>query len=93
MKAIWIGIVIAKSDRTIDIEGNPYFPPETLNQAFLSDSQAHTVCYWKGTASYCNIEMDGKTNKDAAWYYPQTSVLAEKIKGFVAFWKGVQVSN
>lgn len=93
MKAIWNGKVIAESDSTINIEGNQYFPPETVNQEFLSSSETHTVCHWKGTASYYNIEVDGKTNKDAAWYYPETSALAEKIKGYIAFWKGVQVSN
>ena len=84
---------IAESDKTINIEGNRYFPPESVKKEFLSGSDTNTVCHWKGTASYYNVEVDGKTNKDAAWYYPETSGLAEKIKGYVAFWHGVMVSK
>ncbi len=91
MKAIWNGKTIAESDKTINIEGNQYFPVESVNKDYLYDSSTHTVCHWKGTASYYHIVVDGKTNKDAAWYYPDTSVLAEKIKGYIAFWKGVQI--
>ena len=80
MKAIWNGKVIAESDKTINIEGNQYFPPETVSKEFLSDSNTHIKCHWKGTASYYDVVVDGKTNKDAAWYYPETSGLAEKTK-------------
>ena len=93
MKAIWNGQVIAESDKTINVEGNQYFPPETVNTNFLSGSETHTVCHWKGTASYYDIVVDGKTNKDAAWYYPETSERASHIKGYIAFWKGVEVKN
>ena len=91
MKAIWNGKIIAESDKTINIEGNQYFPPEAVNKEFLFGSETHTVCHWKGTASYYDVVVDGKTNKDAAWYYPETSGLAEKIKGYVAFWHGVEI--
>lgn len=93
MKAIWNGKIIAESDKTINIEGNQYFPPESVNMDLLTNSETHTVCPWKGTASYYSIDVDGKINNDAAWYYPETSGLAEKIKGYVAFWKGVEVKN
>lgn len=91
MKAIWNGKIIAESDRTINIEGNQYFPPQSVNKEFLSTSDTHTVCHWKGTASYFNVVVDDKTNNDAAWYYPETSGLADKIKGYIAFWHGVEV--
>ena len=93
MKAIWNGQVIAESKVTINVEGNQYFPADSVKKEFLCDSQTHTDCHWKGTASYYNLEVDGKTNKDAAWYYPETSGLAKNIKGFVAFWKGVEVAK
>ena len=93
MKAIWNGQLIAESDKTINIEGNQYFPADSVKMEFFSTSDTHTVCPWKGTASYYTIEVDGKINKDSAWYYPETSGLAEKIKGYVAFWKGVEVKN
>lgn len=91
MKAIWNGKVIAESNETINIEGNQYFPEESVNKAYLNSTDTHTVCHWKGTASYYDVTVDGKTNKDAAWYYPDPSKLAEKIKGYIAFWHGVQV--
>lgn len=91
MKAIWNDQVIAESDATINIEGNHYFPADSIRKEFYKESDTHTVCPWKGTASYYNIDVDGKTNADAAWYYPDTSELAKSIKGYVAFWKGVQV--
>ena len=93
MKAIWNGKIIAESDKTINIEGNQYFPPEAVKKEFLSGSDTHTKCHWKGTASYYDVVVDGKTNKDAAWYYPETSGLAEKIKGYVSFWHGVEIFN
>lgn len=90
-KAIWNNQTIAQSDETIVVEGNHYFPPASINKAFFKDSNTHTVCPWKGTASYYTITIDGKENIDAAWYYPETSELANKFKGYVAFWKGVEV--
>ncbi len=91
MKAIWNGKVIAESNETIVIEGNHYFPSSAIKEEFYEPSQTHTVCPWKGTASYYTVSVDGKDNKDAAWYYPETSELAKNIKGYVAFWKGVEV--
>ncbi|MFT5824459.1 MAG: hypothetical protein ACI8ZM_005727 [Crocinitomix sp.] len=90
-KAIWNGTVIAESDETINIEGNHYFPPSAINQDFFEANSTHTVCPWKGTASYFDIIVAGERNKDAAWFYPETSELAKNIKGYIAFWKGVKV--
>lgn len=93
MKAIWNGKVIAESVDTINVEGNQYFPVQSVNVDYLSGSETKTVCHWKGTASYYNIVVEGETNKDAAWYYPETSGLAKNIKGYIAFWRGVEVSK
>ncbi len=93
MKAIWKGQVIAESDRTVVVEGNHYFPKETVKAEFLRDSPTHTTCPWKGVASYYSLQVDGETNRDAAWYYPQTKEAAKHIEGYVAFWKGVKVSE
>ena len=93
MKAIWNGQVLAESDKTIVIEGNQYFPPESINQDYFKSTKTHTTCPWKGLASYYSLEVDGKTNEDAAWYYPEVSSLAKGIKGYVAFWKGVEVTK
>ncbi len=90
-KAIWKGQVIAESPRTEVVEGNHYFPPESIRRDFFQDSQTHTVCGWKGTASYYDVVVDGETNRDAAWYYPLPKPDALKIQDYVAFWKGVQV--
>ena len=90
-KAIWNGQVIAESNETIVIEGNHYFPPSDIRQEFFKQSDLHSNCPWKGVASYYDIEVNGETNKDAAWYYPDTSELAKNIKGYVAFWRGVTV--
>ncbi|HLD92776.1 MAG TPA: DUF427 domain-containing protein [Anaerolineales bacterium] len=90
-KAIWNGKVIAESDRTIMVEGNHYFPPEAIKKEFFDDSDSHTVCHWKGVASYHDIQVDGQVNHDAAWYYPSPSQPAERIKDYVAFWRGVKV--
>ena len=93
-KAIWNGKVIAESDDTVMIEGNHYFPRESIDAAFLSSSESHTICPWKGVASYYNLVVDGKTNADAARYYPDPKQgPAAQIKGYVAFWKGVKVSD
>lgn len=93
MKAIWNNEVIAESDATVMIENNHYFPKESIKSEFFKVSDTHTVCPWKGTASYYTLEVDGKTNKDAAWYYPETKFAAKNIEGYVAFWKGVEVSK
>jgi len=90
-KAIWNGQVLAESDRTVMVEGNHYFPPETVDHQFFVGSDSHTICPWKGTASYYNIQVNGKVNYDAAWYYPQPSEAAKIIKDYVAFWRGVEV--
>jgi len=93
-KATWNGAVIAQADaaKTQIVEGNVYFPPEAVNKAFFKDSQTHSVCPWKGIASYYDVVVDGTTNKDAAWYYPDTKDAAKHVKGYVSFWKGVTVS-
>jgi uncharacterized protein (DUF427 family) len=91
MKAIWNNTVIAESDDTIVIEGNHYFPPNSIVKKYFSESSTHTVCPWKGTASYYTLMIDGQQNADAAWYYPEVSELAKGIKGRIAFWKGVSV--
>ena len=92
MKATWNGAVIAESPETIVIEGNHYFPPTSVNQQFITFSNHHTMCGWKGQASYYSLLVDGKMNTDAAWFYPAPKSEAENIKGYVAFWKGVTVS-
>lgn len=93
MKAIWNGAVIAESNDTVVIEGNHYFPADTIKKEYFKPSDTHTVCPWKGTASYYTVDVNGEANKDAAWYYPETSELAKAIKGYVAFWKGVEVTK
>jgi uncharacterized protein (DUF427 family) len=93
MKATWNGEVLAESDQTIEVEGNQYFPPDTINRQFFQESNTHTMCGWKGEASYYNIVVDGQVNKDAAWYYPSTKPAADEIKGYVAFWRGVKVEH
>ena len=92
-RATWNGAVLADSDQTIEIEGNQYFPPTTVNRQYVRESQTHTICPWKGTASYYDVVVDGKTNKDAAWYYPQPKDAAKEIANYVAFWHGVQVEG
>ena len=92
-KAIWNGKVLAESNDTIVIEGNHYFPPESINRDYFQDSGTHTTCPWKGKANYYNIVDNGDTNKDAAWYYPNPSNRASVIKDYVAFWRGVNVER
>lgn len=92
-KAIWNGKVIAESDRTEIVEGNHYFPAEALRKEFFRSSETHSVCPWKGVASYYSIEVDGQKNPDAAWYYPDPKPAARNIAGRVAFWKGVRVET
>jgi uncharacterized protein (DUF427 family) len=91
VKAIWNGVVLAESDRTEVVEGNHYFPPETIERRYFAASETHTVCPWKGTASYYTVVVDGARNADAAWFYPQAKDEAKHIEGYVAFWKGVEV--
>jgi len=93
MKAIWNGAVIAESDATVEVEGNQYFPPDTIKQEYFQSSSTHTICPWKGEASYYNVVVNGEVNKDAAWFYPATKPAADEIKGYVAFWKGVKVEK
>jgi len=93
MKAVWNNQVIAESNETIVVEGNYYFPEESINKEYISESSTNTVCPWKGTASYFSVNVDGKENVDAAWYYPEPSELAKNLKNYVAFWNGVEVSN
>ncbi|WP_259065004.1 DUF427 domain-containing protein [Mucilaginibacter sp. X4EP1] len=93
MKAIWNNQVIAESDDTIVVENNHYFPPQSVKAEFLKSSPVHTTCVWKGVASYYNLEVDGKENQDAAWYYPEPKPAAENITGHIAFWKGVQITQ
>jgi uncharacterized protein (DUF427 family) len=90
-RAIWNGTVIAESDACVVVEGNQYFPLDAVKREYLRDSATHTVCSWKGTASYYDVEVNGKTNKDAAWYYPQPKDAARQIADHVAFWRGVAV--
>ena len=92
-KAIWNGAVIAESEQTVMVEGNHYFPPESVKREYLDDSRTHTRCYWKGTASYYDVVVDGQANPDAAWYYPDPSKAADQIKDYVAFWRGVKVES
>jgi uncharacterized protein (DUF427 family) len=91
--ATWNGRVIAQSDETEMVEGNHYFPPETINREFFRDSAESSVCPWKGTASYFDVVVDGEVNPGAAWYYPSPSRAAANIKDHVAFWRGVRVSS
>lgn len=90
-KAVWNGEVIAESSDTVIIEGNHYFPPGSIHREFFRDSQHHTSCPFKGTASYYDIEVNGKTNAEAAWYYPTPKESVLQIKDHIAFWKGVEV--
>ena len=93
MKAVWNGQVLADSNDTIVVEGNHYFPPSAINKDFFKDSDHQSVCPWKGTASYYSLEVDGESNNNAAWYYPSPSNAAKEIEGYIAFWKGVQVTE
>ena len=90
-QAIWKGEIVAESDQTVVVEGNHYFPPESVNRQFLAESDTHTTCFWKGVASYYHVRVDGEANRDAAWVYPAASPGAKEIEGYIAFWRGVQV--
>ena len=91
MKAIWNNTVIAESDDTVVVEGNHYFPPDSIKSEYFHKTETNTSCPWKGMASYYSVTVNGKTNADCAWYYPIPSKEAEKLKDRVAFWNGVQV--
>lgn len=93
MKATWNGAVLAESDQTIEVEGNQYFPRNSINQEYFQESGTHTTCAWKGEASYYDIVVKGQVNKDAAWYYPATKPAADEIRDYVAFWRGVRVEK
>jgi len=90
-KATWNGVVLAESDKTEVVEGNQYFPAESIKREYFKETSTHSTCPWKGLASYYSIEVNGQENKDAAWYYPAPKDAAKQIKDHVAFWKGVQV--
>jgi uncharacterized protein (DUF427 family) len=91
MKATWKGEVLAESDETVVVEGNHYFPADSIRREHFRGSETHTVCPWKGTASYYDVVVGGDVNKDAAWFYPAPKDAAKEIKDRVAFWRGVKV--
>lgn len=93
MKAIWNNQILAESDDTIVVEGNHYFPEGSINKEFFQPSETHTVCGWKGTASYYDVVVNGETNNDAAWFYPDAKEEAKEIENRVAFWKGVEITD
>lgn len=93
LQAIWNGVILAESDRTQIVEGNHYFPPETVNWDYFEKNSRHTICPWKGQASYYDVVVDEKRNPSAAWYYPDPSSAAKNIKDYVAFWNGVKVKK
>lgn len=93
MKATWENTILAESDKTIVIEGNHYFPPESVKKEYFRSSDTHSTCPWKGLASYYHVDAGGKVNQDAAWYYPEPKEAAKQIKNYVAFWRGVKVSE
>ncbi|HXW63078.1 MAG TPA: DUF427 domain-containing protein [Candidatus Acidoferrales bacterium] len=90
-RALWNGVVLAESHHTVMVEGNHYFPPGDVRAEYLRSSRTRTVCPWKGTASYHDLEVNGQRNPDAAWFYPDPKPAAAKIKDYIAFWKGVRV--
>ena len=91
MKAIWNGVTIAESDKTIVIEGNHYFPDDSINKEYFKPSATNSVCGWKGTASYYDVVVGSASNEDAAWFYPSPKTEAKDIENHVAFWKGIEV--
>ena len=93
MKATWNNAILAESDKTIVVEGNHYFPPDGIHREFFQESNTHTTCPWKGEASYYDVVVAGAINKDAAWYYPEPKASAAEIRGYVAFWHGVKVTE
>lgn len=93
MKAVWNGATLAESDKTLVVESNPYFPPDSINKEYFRGSDMHTTCPWKGEASYYNITVGDQINTDAAWYYPAPKQEAAHIKNYVAFWRGVKITE
>ena len=93
MQATWHETILAESNQTIMVEGNHYFPPDSVNQQYFKPSDSHTMCGWKGLASYFDVEVEGEKNSNAAWYYESPRPAAKKIAGYVAFWHGVKVSE
>lgn len=91
MKAVWNDTILAESEDIVTVEGNAYFPMDSLKKEYFDQSKSMSLCLWKGKASYFSTTVKGKTNKDCAWYYPKPSCLAKKVKNRVAFWKGVQL--
>lgn len=91
VRAVWNGQVLAESDQTVIVEGNHYFPPDSVKREFFRESSRQTVCGWKGLASYYDVQVDGQVNRNAAWYYPEPKDGAQKIAGYVAFWNGVRI--
>ena len=91
MKATWNGVVLAESDKTVVVEGNHYFPPDTIKREYFQESSTQTNCPWKGEASYYNVVVNGQVSRDAAWYYPEPKPAANEIRDSVAFWRGVKV--
>jgi len=92
-RAVWHGVVLAESEKCEVVEGNKYFPADSINAQYFKESKTHTTCPWKGVASYHTVVVDGKLNQDAAWFYPNPKDAAKNITGYIAFWKGVQVEN
>jgi len=90
-KAIWENAVLAESDDLVTVEGNKYFPADSIKREYFKPSSQTTICPWKGTASYYDVEVAGKTNPAAAWYYPEPKPAAREIRGRVAFWRGMRV--
>jgi uncharacterized protein (DUF427 family) len=93
MKATWENTLLAESDKTIVVEGNHYFPPDAIKPEFFRESDTHSTCPWKGLASYYHVQVGDKVNPDAAWYYPDPKEAAKLIKKYVAFWRGVNVTE
>ncbi len=91
MKATWNGVVLAESDAVVEVEGNAYFPPESIARDYFAGSSTHTTCPWKGEASYYDLVVDGEVNRGAAWFYPEPKDAASHLAGHVAFWRGVTV--
>lgn len=93
MKVIWNNELLAASDNTIEVENNHYFPPQSVDFKLFAKSTTETYCHWKGTASYYTVVVDANKNEDAAWYYPESKEKANNIKGYIAFWRGVEVTE
>lgn len=93
MKAVWENTVVAESNETIVVEGNHYFPPDSIKKDCFAPSDTHSTCHWKGLASYYHVKMGEQVNQDAAWFYPDPKEAANSIKNYVAFWRGVNVTE